>query len=155
MHEAPARPLRSIGVGYDGTPESEAALILAHSIANSSDASLHLCGVVDDRIPPIGWSALARGGAAVPRWEEAVLAEVASLRELAQSAIRVTGRDAQVDVVRGRPADALVCLSAELDLLVIGSRRWGPAARLLLGSTGEALAHDAVCPLLIAPRPNR
>jgi nucleotide-binding universal stress UspA family protein len=39
-----------------------------------------------------------------------------------------------------------------MDLLVIGSRRWGPLARLLLGSTGEALARDAGCPLLVAPR---
>jgi nucleotide-binding universal stress UspA family protein len=35
---------------------------------------------------------------------------------------------------------------------VVGSRRWGPVARLLLGSTGEALLHDARCSALIVPR---
>jgi nucleotide-binding universal stress UspA family protein len=153
VHDRPVQELRRIGVGYDGGPESEAALALAGSIALAAGAELRLCGVVDDRLPPIGWSALATGGAAVPRWEEAVLAQIGSLRELAFSAAEVTGANAHAEVLRGRPADALLKLSAEMDLLVIGSRRWGPVARLLLGSTGEALAHDAGCPLLVAPRP--
>jgi nucleotide-binding universal stress UspA family protein len=57
-------------------------------------------------------------------------------------------------VTRGRPADALLPFSEQVDLIVIGSRRWGPVARLLLGSTGEALAHDAACALLVVPRPD-
>jgi hypothetical protein len=32
-------------------------------------------------------------------------------------------------------------------------RRWGPLARLVLGGTGERLAHGAQCSLLIVPRP--
>jgi hypothetical protein len=40
-------------------------------------------------------------------------------------------------------ADSLRELSGDVDLLVIGSRRWGPMARLLLGGTGEALVHGA------------
>jgi nucleotide-binding universal stress UspA family protein len=63
--------------------------------------------------------------------------------------------DAKVgaEVLRGRPADALLALSGDVDLLVIGSRRWGPATRVLLGSTGEALLHGAACPVLAVPRP--
>ncbi|MGH2866670.1 MAG: universal stress protein [Solirubrobacteraceae bacterium] len=37
-------------------------------------------------------------------------------------------------------------------LLVIGSRRWGPIARVILGSTGETLLHGASCPILVVPR---
>jgi nucleotide-binding universal stress UspA family protein len=153
MHNSPGQGLRRIGVGYDGGPESEAALALAGSIALAAGAELHLCGVVDDRVPPLGWSALATGGAAVPRWEEAVLAEMSSLRELALGRAKGMGANAHVDVLRGRPADALLKLSGAVDLLVIGSRRWGLVARLLFGSTGEAMAHDAACPLLVVPRP--
>jgi nucleotide-binding universal stress UspA family protein len=58
-----------------------------------------------------------------------------------------------VDVALGRPADALLAFSEHVDLLVIGSPRWGTTARLLLGSTGEALMHDAACPVLAVPRP--
>jgi len=57
------------------------------------------------------------------------------------------------EVARGRPASALLELSRGVDLLVIGSRRWGMVARLVLGSTGEALLHDAECPVLVVPRP--
>ena len=153
MHSRPLQELRRIGVGYDGGPESEAALSLAGSIAVAAGAELHLCGVVDDRLPSIRWSALATGGAAVPRWEDAVLAQTASLRELALDRTKGIAANTHAEVLRGRPADALLKLSAETDLLVIGSRRWGAVARLLLGSTGEALAHDAACPLLVVPRP--
>ena len=59
------------------------------------------------------------------------------------------------EAVAGRPADALLALSGDVDLLVIGSRRWGPATRVLLGSTGEALMHDAACSVVAVPRPSR
>ena len=153
MHTSPAPGFRRIGVGYDGGPESEAALALAASVARAAGAELHLWGVVDDRMPPTGRLGLAKGGAAVPWWEEAVLAEMGSIRELALSAVEMIGASARAEVLRGRPADALLELSGSVDLLVIGSRRWGLVARLLLGSTGEALAHDGACPLLVVPRP--
>jgi nucleotide-binding universal stress UspA family protein len=153
LHNQPTHELKRIGVGFDGGGESDAALALAGSIARAAGAELHLCGVVDDRVPPIGWSALAPGSAAVSRWEETVLAEMDALREFGLSGARATGASAQAEVLRGRPADALLKLSEKVDLLVIGSRRWGPIARLLLGSTGEALAHDAACSLLVVPRP--
>lgn len=153
MHNRQTLELRRIGVGFDGGGESDAAVSLAGSIARAAGAELRLCGVVDDRVPPIGWSALAAGGAAVPRWEETILAEIDALREFGLSRAQATGANAQTEVLRGRPADALIKLSEKVDLLVIGSRRWGPMARLLFGSTGEALAHDAGCPLLVVPRP--
>jgi nucleotide-binding universal stress UspA family protein len=46
----------------------------------------------------------------------------------------------------------LVVLSEEVDLLVIGSRRWGAPARVLLGGTGEELMHDARCSVMVVPR---
>jgi nucleotide-binding universal stress UspA family protein len=155
LHQEPVRELRRIGVGYDGSHEADAALGLAGAIAQAAGAELHVTAVVDDRIPPIGWSAMARGGAAVPRWEEAVLAELRSLRELVASAFAVLEVAGDTEVRRGRPAEALLKLSGGVDLLVIGSRRWGPVARLLLGSTGESVAHNAACPLLVVPRPDR
>ena len=78
---------------------------------------------------------------------------VESLRARAQAAADATGADAAVEVSRGRPADALMELAEQADLLVIGSRRWGAATRVLVGSTGEALLHDAACPVVVVPRP--
>jgi nucleotide-binding universal stress UspA family protein len=60
-----------------------------------------------------------------------------------------------VSAVFGSPSKVLRQVSEETDLLVIGSRRWGLIARVLLGSTGEALLHGARCPVLIAARPRK
>ena len=152
MHADPDRGLRRIGVGYDGTPESESALALAGSIAGATGADLRVQAVVDDRVPMFARSAL--GGAIELAWNEAIEAEVEEIRHRAVVAAERTGVRFDVGATRGRPADVMLELSETVDLLVIGSRRWGGAARLLLGSTGEALMHDAACAVLAVPRPS-
>jgi nucleotide-binding universal stress UspA family protein len=141
-----------VGVGYDGGPESRAALELAGSIAEAAGAELRVHVVIDDRLPPIWWSGLGIA-TRLPEWEDALSAEIERLRAEAEDAASRTGARATTAVTRGRPADALLELTESVDLLVIGSRRWGPVARLLLGSTGEALLHDGACPVLVVPRP--
>ena len=42
--------------------------------------------------------------------------------------------------------------SASLDLLIVGSRGYGPIGRLIHGSTLRELARRARCPLLVLPR---
>jgi nucleotide-binding universal stress UspA family protein len=143
--------LKRIGVGFDGGRESYAALSLAGSIARAAGAELQLCGVVDDRIPPMGLGAVVAG--AIDRWEERIQVDMEALREFGLARARETGVPVKAEIARGRPADALLSLSERVDLLVIGSRRWGAVARLLLGSTGEALVHDSGCALLVVPRP--
>lgn len=150
LHRKEDYRLRHVGVGYDGHHEATDALVLAGSLAHAADADLHICGVVDDRLSPPSWSATTTVD---PLWEERIAAEMDALRDFGLSAVSTTGARAQAEIARGRPADHLLKLSESVDLLVIGSRRWGAVARVLLGSTGEALAHGAACPLLVAPRP--
>jgi nucleotide-binding universal stress UspA family protein len=150
MHSNPDVQLKRIGVGYDGEPESAAALALAGSIAGAG-AELHVRAVVDDRVPGLLRSAL--GGLVATEWTDVIAQEQQRLHDQAIAAAAATGATVNVEVLGGRPADALLALSGDVDLLVIGSRRWGPAARVLLGSTGEALLHDAACPVLAVPRP--
>ena len=57
------------------------------------------------------------------------------------------------EAVAGRPATELARRSADLDLLVVGSRAHGPVRRLVLGSTSTRLVREAQCPVLIVPRP--
>ena len=80
---------------------------------------------------------------------------VDALRAKVADAARGTAEKVETDVQLGRPANALLELSEEVDLLLIGSRRWGPVARVILGATGEALLHVASCPVLVVPRPER
>lgn len=153
LRDRPELSFRRIGVGYDGDPEAEAALGLAGSIALAAGAELRVRAVVDDRRPLVAYAPFPPTVAMSPSWDEAVGAQMSSLLADARASARSTGADAHVSIARGRPADALLELSEDVDLLVIGSRRWGPANRLLLGSSGEALMHDAACPVLAVPRP--
>ena len=56
------------------------------------------------------------------------------------------------DVTIGYPPDELEGLSEEVDLLVVGSRGWGPVRRVVLGSTSDRLVHRAACPVVVVPR---
>jgi nucleotide-binding universal stress UspA family protein len=87
-------------------------------------------------------------------WQQIIQIERHKLRQQALEAGARLGVSVEAHTAAGRPADELLRLSEEVDMLVIGSRRWGPAARVLLGSTGEALLHDAACPVMTVPRPD-
>jgi len=152
LHERAEIRLNRIGVGYDGGPQSRAAVELAGSIAVGAKAALHVCAVVDDRFPSGGF--FAGYGVLLPEWDQSVQTEVDALRERATKDARTTGARVEVAGLRGRPADRLLDLCEEVDLLVVGSRRWGAVARLMLGSTGEALLHDASCPVMVVPAPD-
>lgn len=161
MHREPRRELARIGVGYDGGSESQAALELAATIAVASGAELHVHGVVDDRTRSLGRRGMGTGAVIVPSigWQPTgskgatVEATKNALRIKLEDAARATGAKVVTDVRQGRPASLLLELSEQVDLLVIGSRRWGAAARLILGSTGEAVLHDAGCATLVVARP--
>lgn len=148
---APLR-VRRIGVGFDGGPESRAALQVAATIARATRGTLIVRGVVDDRLPALAWP-----GSWAERthtlWSEAAGRDAAALESRLEAATADLDISTETSVRRGAPAEVLRELSADLDLLAIGSRRWGTAARLLLGGTGEALVHGTRCSLLIAPRP--
>ncbi|MFZ3565552.1 universal stress protein [Streptomyces sp. BH097] len=55
----------------------------------------------------------------------------------------------------GLPAVVLSEMSTEAQLLVVGSRGRGGFAGLVLGSNSVSTARDAVCPVVVVPRPGR
>jgi nucleotide-binding universal stress UspA family protein len=143
--------LRNIGVGYDGSPESEAALALAGSLAVAAHAELHIRAVVDDRVRRLVCSAL--GGLVATEAVDVVVQEEERLRDRTAAATNAIDANVEAQVRRGNPSEVLLTLCNDVDLLVFGSRRWGAIARVVLGRTGEAVARDAGCPLLVVPRP--
>ena len=52
----------------------------------------------------------------------------------------------------GEPVDGLVALSERADLVVCGSRGYGPIRSVLLGGVGHGLLRDAQCPVIVIPR---
>jgi nucleotide-binding universal stress UspA family protein len=142
--------LRRIVVGVDRSPEGGAALALACALAGASGAQLTAVSVVDDRLP----ATMAPAGMAMElvQWDELVGTHREQterlLRELTQ---RLPGLATELRV--GEPAEELAAAAADADLLVVGSRRWGPFSRLVVGSTGEELVREAPCSLLLVPRP--
>jgi nucleotide-binding universal stress UspA family protein len=80
------------------------------------------------------------------RAEELLAALLSELEET------VSGVDVQRTVVADRrPAAALVELSTDADLLVVGSRGRGGFTELLLGSVSHAAVLHSVCPVVVVP----
>jgi nucleotide-binding universal stress UspA family protein len=48
--------------------------------------------------------------------------------------------------------DALAAASAEIDLLVCGSRGYGPLRSVLVGGVSDRLTRQAPCPVIVVPR---
>ena len=74
--------------------------------------------------------------------EDRLAAVLADLGEIATGALPF-----------GDPARELAYAAHDLDLLVTGSRGYGPLRRLMLGSTSTKLVHEAPCPVLVLTRP--
>jgi nucleotide-binding universal stress UspA family protein len=55
------------------------------------------------------------------------------------------------EILCGDPVDALVAASEDVELLVCGSRGYGPVRPFLLGGTSHALVRSAACPVVVVP----
>lgn len=62
------------------------------------------------------------------------------------------GADVEPDVLFQPPADGIVAASENLDLLVMGSRAYGPVRAVMLGGVSRQVIARAACPVLILPR---
>jgi nucleotide-binding universal stress UspA family protein len=109
---------------------------------------VRLIEVADPRI----WAADAwTGRADATELAEAQLEVVG--RHLAEARRNLpTGVAATTTALAGDPADELRKASLELDLLVCGSRAYGPVSGVLAGGVSKVLMHGAGCPVMVVPR---
>ncbi len=134
------------GAAVTDVPESHEALALAARLAMTPHARLRILTAVPAVSP--AHPMFAATGTSYTAW-------VRERREHAEQIAReaATGiGDADVEVLGGDPVRCLVDASSELDLLVVGSRRYGPLRSVLIGSVSAPLAEHAHCPVLIVPR---
>lgn len=139
--------LRRVLVGFDGGREATAAVATAARLAAERGAALTVLSVVEPVTHAFGWA----GSYAYPEYRRDALAlaregldeVVAGLSD----ALRV-----ETEVVEGVADRELVAASGRADLLVVGSRGYGPIRRALLGGVSARVAGATACPLLVLPR---
>ncbi len=136
LDRAPA----TIGVAYDGGPESVAALEAARELAARTGAAIRACEVVS--LPTYAYASIYAVG-----WAENITASVADAEVRLAELDGVDGH-----AVYGITGEELASFSRDVDLLIAGSRGYGPARRLIHGSTSNYLLGHARCALLVLPR---
>lgn len=141
QEEKPA--FERIGVGYDGTAESEIALREAARVARETGGGLRLIGVIPHLLSP------ARIGGTDRGFERLLREEMESRLEAASD---LDDLECHVEMRVGNRADELAEASSDLDLLVMGSRGYGPLGRVLLGSVSTKVMRSAACPVVVIPR---
>jgi nucleotide-binding universal stress UspA family protein len=146
--------VHTIGVAYTDTEEGRAALEAAHALAVRAEGMLRVLTAVKVHAGAYGETEARRAGMRGKDFDEVegehrVRAE-AAIRE------RVSGLaddvEVEVDAFLGDPADALIDVSRRLDLLVCGSRGYGPLRAVLLGGVSRRVAAEAHCPVIVLPR---
>jgi nucleotide-binding universal stress UspA family protein len=140
--------ITAIGVGYDGSGESRAAIDVALDVARRLGASLKVVRVFD--AAQLGTPALMSGPGYIAMHEELE-------KEARDDLGRVCGGlpedvDVEAVFVAGSPARELAEQSQTLDLLVLGSRGYGPLRSVLLGGVSHVVVRKAGCPVVVLPR---
>jgi nucleotide-binding universal stress UspA family protein len=126
--------LQRIGAAYDASPEGERALAVARELAGEHGAALSAFQAVREPV-----------GVRDPLYPEREADE-----RVAQARRRLAGLgDVDAHAASGEAVDELARYGASVDLLVVGSHRYGPIDRLVSGTTAQRLAERAPCPLLV------
>lgn len=136
-------PFGLVAVAYDGTPEAQAALHRARALAKRHGAAVRVLTVVT---PPTPLPGVVGYTPPDPVEPGSVLEE--GVRGLGDE-VEAEGR-----LLEGPPAETLAEACEEgVDLLVAGSRGYGPLTRVLVGSVTSSLIDISPCPVLVVPRP--
>jgi nucleotide-binding universal stress UspA family protein len=122
---------------------------LAGEIAAATDASVLLATVVDSA------SVLYGGGIPPEVYDDVTHGRREASRRAQDEAIAdlPAGVAAEGVVLDGAIIPGLLgVLEDGVDLVVTGSRAYGPIGRVLAGSVSGALIHEAPCPVVVVPR---
>ena len=137
----------TIAVAFDNSEEARAALEVATELATRLGARLVLIAAAE---------LLSYGMAAAPggTWEISHVVE----RELETACDEIiaglpASLEAERRVVIGPAGESLIKVAGdEVDLIVAGSRGYGPVRSVLAGSTSRWLADHSPCPVIVVPR---
>jgi nucleotide-binding universal stress UspA family protein len=145
------RPLtapRRIGAAYTNTPESVAALAAAASAARALGTRLDVIGVVPQALYE---TSPMRGE---PNASEMRADAARYVHRRLEKIVNGLGDEVWAEAVKleGHPAERLAEHSAGLDVLVMGSRGYGPLHAVLAGGVSGQVIREARCPVIVVPR---
>ena len=152
------RPIGVVAIAFNGSPEAQDALRAAHELAGRTDAALRVLMVIE---PP---AAIPGHFVPLPGIEpligieraEAIQRQEQSAQNALDSAVAALGGGPAIErhVLFGTDPAAAILDTARtgVDLLVLGSRAYGPVRRALVGSVSSAVVRHAPCPVLVTPR---
>lgn len=148
--DRPDKGLRVVACAFDGSDEAHLAVQHAEYLARCTGGFLRLLAVHEpelifgvDQVP---------GG--YDRVELGRLERKRLTRELEEAAASIApGIDVQQHLLEGYAVDALAGAAGDgVDLLVVGSRGYGPVRRVLLGGVSSGLMRSSPAPVLAVPR---
>jgi nucleotide-binding universal stress UspA family protein len=154
-YETRARAVRTVGAAFLPTAEGRGALRVAAELARSAGARLLAVLVLS----PKHAEEQAPGLMAASKHDQ----DVSENRYVRERLVAQDGLDAALaavaddletepDILFQAPADGLVAASHRTDLLVVGSRAYGPMHAVMLGGVAHRVTAEAACPVLVVPR---
>jgi nucleotide-binding universal stress UspA family protein len=142
----PGTPLL-LGVGFDDSAESRLALDAGARWARDLGAGLRVVSALELPIaanPVFGTVSFRHTLESMRRFARDRLVEACATLEVpAGVAYEIRERD---------PVSVLADESARVDLLIVGSRAYGPVRTVLLGGVSGPVVERATCPVLVVPR---
>jgi nucleotide-binding universal stress UspA family protein len=140
--------LRVVGCGFDGSPRAHEALRWTAALARRTDARVQVLAVHRKH----AFDHFRITGAFGTR---SVSAELhARLRDRVDQVAAGLSDAVEMEtaLLEGDPAETLSEHSEQLDLLVLGSRGYGPLRSVLLGSVSAQVIRAAACAVVVVPR---
>jgi nucleotide-binding universal stress UspA family protein len=133
----------TLGAAFVDSADGRDAVRGAHALARRAGAALRVVAAVHPR----AW--MVRGASF-----DDVAAELRTAAETAAEAAvaGLVGAPVDVDVAVGEVADLLTGVSGDVELLVCGSRGYGPSPAALLGGATGRLVEAAACPVIVVAR---
>jgi nucleotide-binding universal stress UspA family protein len=139
---------KHIAVAMDDSPESAAALSTAIALAQQAGGAITVLSVAETDFTYLPAPMLA-----LPLSEMTDSERERADRTLDAAVKRIpAGISAASQRLEGSPRQVLSKASEDFDLMIVGSRGYGPVGQTFLGSVSAALIDGSRCPVLVLPR---
>ena len=137
-----------IGCGFDGSQSAQRALHAAERIAAATGARLRVIRAFTPLAYDFPPGSVDMGGAG---YNDSLQARAADELDAAVATLEGDVR-AEPYFGVGDAAEILADASEQLDLLLLGSRGYGPLHSVVVGGVAGRVVREAACPVIVLPR---